>query len=99
MSKPIEPGCRARIIDDLTENENVIVEVIKTKGICNFSSVGGESFREVGWIISPPVMGDSGKPASVVREGQLQRIDDYDGNDVISWDDKRCVWQPEKVVA
>ena len=96
MSKPIEPGCRAVIINSICGNDGIIVNVIASCGISYFSG-GGMSGIHEGWRIDKYLKRPSGSSRNEVAANQLQRIDDYDGNDVISWEDERCVWQPEKV--
>lgn len=97
--KPIEPGCRAVIVNSLAGNQGLVVTVIKhiAQSDCGVGFHHGEQGER--WEIDIMIASSLGLRINHVGENQLQRIDDYDGNDVISWDDKRCVWQPEKITA
>ena len=100
MSKPIEPGCRVRLIYVCPENEGQVVTVVSMAGPPGFD--GTISYGPVWEVDRLVAFGWDDEPTSragysfLVPEGCLERID-YDGNDVISWEDKRCVWRPEKI--
>ena len=96
--KPIEPGCRAVTVNAGSANGK-IVNVIRPIGIKKVEDYKGVVTYENVWEIEEKVTNYVGEITNYMAESQLQRIDDYDGNDVISWEDKRCVWQPERVVA
>ncbi|MBL4682529.1 MAG: hypothetical protein JKY88_17665 [Pseudomonadales bacterium] len=97
MSKPIEAGCRACLVN-AGNSDGEIVNVTYFVGV-----IYGQVMDVIGhyraWNIIEGLPDPSGKIIHVVAECQLQRIDDYDGNDVISWEEMKGIFQPERVTA
>ena len=96
MNKPIEAGCRAVIVNSIAGNNGVVVKVLEDAGVSHFFGGGIDGYY-TSWIVDkylPSIDGDMGNE---VPENQLRRIDDYDGNDIVSWDDMKDIWQPERV--
>ena len=89
MSKPIEPGCKAVIVNSRAGNNGLVVRVIRYIGdVPGF----GHTSR---WEISEYLKTDQHHYVNHAGEACLRRIDD--DNDVISWDDKRSVWKPDEL--
>jgi hypothetical protein len=94
MSKPIEPGCKARIVNNIFPGNNgKIVTVIKPvedgKDCCTIRH--GQR-----WEINIFVRSKFGPMINHQGEKQLQRVDEYDGNEKISWKAMKDIWQPQK---
>ncbi len=87
MSKQIEEGCRAIIVNSTAGNDGVIVTVVK------------ETFKYdcKAWSIDKKLKSATGHYDNDISDDQLKRIDDYDGNKTCTWES--CEWQPEGVVA
>ena len=97
MNKPIEAGCRAVIVNSDGGNNGVVVTVLEKAGVYIFIGPDNKTRCCVGWIINKSLTSWGGNVGTLVPEFQLQRIDDYDGNDIVSWDDMKNIWQPERV--
>ena len=99
MNKPIEAGCRAVIVNASKRNNGIIVNVVDV-----FGPPGEDmTFPRLGvrWEIKEIIVHTNGmgwsRALNHIGEYNLQRIDDYDGNDIVSWGDMKEVWQPERV--
>ena len=96
MRKQIEIGCSALVVDGTVVNQGAIITVVDRVGRLKFMPIDAPPYFATGWKVSPAVMGDSGRPVSVVSERQLRRIDDDgDVNTTVSWDSMEGIWQPE----
>lgn len=98
MAKPIEPGCRAVIVNSHMGDNGTIVTVIKYAGPAGFNNWVKDSGPV--WIIDTPsrnLLGESYEIAELF----LQRIDDEDDSrDISSWDKLIDIYQPpEKVTS
>lgn len=93
--KPIEAGCRARIINSITKGANgTIVNVIGRPKQEVYDSQG-KPITVKAWEIDEPIRNINGLMVRHVRGRHLERIDDYDGNQKITWEDMADIWQPE----
>jgi hypothetical protein len=96
--KPIEAGCKARVVKSHNGHEGKIVTVIKSLG----SGVDGVSQRYGDrWKVNGVFPTNDGKQIDHFGECQLERID-YDGNEKTEWesiktDDGVNIWTPERV--
>jgi hypothetical protein len=98
MSKPIEPGCKAVIVNSDAGNDGIVVTVGKFAGKIN----GWDGDDR--WYIDKYVSGLLGGKLNAVREHQLKRIDDYDGDEKTTWDSMKddagnIIWTPDTVGA
>ena len=91
MSKPIEEGCRAVIVNSKAGNNGIKVGVLKYFGKAS-TYRGLDDAWEIDTTLQGVVLADC-----VVPEYQLQRIDDYDGDEKTSWEEMKDIWTPEKV--
>ena len=85
MTRPIEVGCRAEIVNSFAGNDGMRVRVLDYVG-----TVNGFNYKNR-WRISSYVVTTAGDLANHMGELQLRRIDD--DLEVGSWDD--CVWVPD----
>lgn len=96
MSKKIEPGCRAVIVNSQAGNDGI--EVVVFSYIGDVNTVNGLRFDQGRrWNIDKIVPTDRGNMISHIAEMHLKRIDDYDGNKKASWDDACNVWTPNQL--
>ena len=79
------------------ESQGMIVTVIRCMGDQLFLDFDNTHLTIRAWKVDALLKDNTGDMTNIVPEDQLQRIDDYDGNDVVSWDDMKGVWQPERV--
>lgn len=95
--KPIEPGCKARIVKSHAGHEGLIVTVLDIAG--DFGLDGCDRDGQYGkrWNIDVTLTTNRGFAVSHIGEGQLKRIDDYDGNKKISWEDMEDIWSPKEL--
>jgi hypothetical protein len=88
--KPIENGCKARIVNSAIGNNGVVVTVVECIGnVHGFTESAGPR-----WRIDTDVLTSGGGMTNHMGECQLQRID-YDGNEKSSWEALKDIWQPE----
>lgn len=91
MSKPIEVGCRAVIVN-CRENLGTEVNVVGYFGEnLPFCSEDG-----IIWVIDKNVSYTDGSDYPIISEKYLKRID-YDGNETTSWES--CEWKPEVITS
>jgi hypothetical protein len=90
--KPIENGCKARIINSNYGHNGVVVTVICCIGdVEEFTRKHGPRWRtDTGFLTNKGTMVDH------MGEIQLQRID-YDGNEKSSWEALKDIWQPDSI--
>lgn len=87
----IQSGCKARIINSRVGNNGRIVTVIRKIG-----HVAGFTKRHGGrWEVDIELKVSDGYCCNHVGELQLERIDNYDGNKVVSWESLQDIWVPE----
>ena len=77
MSRPIEEGCRAVIVNSVCGNDGKEVRVIKLVDCVLFSGVGLSNK----WVIDLYLLNEEGETNNTIGEHQLKRID-YDGDSV-----------------
>lgn len=91
--KPIQNGCKARIVNSAAGNNGVVVTVIERIGdVEGFTTEVGPRWRVDKTLDT--IHGTAG--ADHAGENQLQRID-YDGNEKSSWEALKDIWQPSTV--
>ena len=93
MSKPIEEGCRAVIVNSEAGNNGTVVSVLKSLGEHNYG--GGEMHHT--WEVDIVLIGKA-TIDNRVPEFQLKRID-YDGDETTTWEAMKDIWTPEIEVA
>ena len=89
MDKPIVEGCRAVVVGGMKPNKGTHVVVGEFIG-----SVSGFLYHDH-WAVDKPLMSTKGVYINSISESRLKRIDDYNGNETVSWES--CQWQPEKI--
>jgi hypothetical protein len=94
MSKPIEEGCRAVIVNSVAGNNGVIVTVGKFVG----EVLGWEGCKR--WEIDKNLPAAHGSIATTMQEHQLERIDD-EGEQLSSWEsvEKTIGFVPNREIA
>ena len=83
--KPIEEGCRAVIVGSLAGNNGIEVTIGKFLGY-----IKGWDDR---WETDKILNGTRNDKNNSIRESQVRRIDNYDGNTKVEWSE---LWQPLK---
>ena len=95
MSKPIEAGCRAVVVNSAAGNNGLVVTVDGLAGPPGFNRYDPKDGQV--WRTKEPIpffrlLGDDGA-APLAPEKYLRRIDD--DHELGSWDD--CVWKPDSL--
>ena len=94
MSKAIEEGCRAVIVNS---KRNGGAEVIVGERLGNIDPL----YDGVMWAVDKPMkwesaFGDSGFDM-YIPEIHLKRIDDYDGEEKSTWQELSHLWVPDEL--
>ena len=98
MSKPIQKGCRAVIVNSVNGNNGMIVTVGNFIGVVEEED--GMCFGKDRWEVSPSVKQvRNNRLVNHIQEIRLERIDDYDGDELTSWKELEHIWTPEKETA
>lgn len=93
MTRPISPGCRAMLVNCQNPvNNGIVVTVGRFLG--EVPGWEGNQRWQIDKVVHGTVPGTSGFHADECR---LRRLDDYDGNKPISWEDMRGLWHPKLV--
>lgn len=90
--KPIEPGCKARVVNSTMGYDGIIVTVIRNLGSpSDWTTRHGDV-----WETDMEAMSLNGVMSPNFGERQLERID-YDGNETTEWEAISDIWTPERV--
>jgi hypothetical protein len=97
MSKPIEEGCRAVVVNSKADNNGVIVHVGEFIGD---DDSFGFPHNKRHWSIDREIMSTDGSIGSSIPECLLKRIDD-DNEELSSWEavEKTIGFVPNREIA
>jgi len=101
MSKPIEPGCLAEIVNSFPENNGRRVLVLR-KSIGHGLIVKNPLDADI-WEVDTPIaarrgygLSETAQYMNLIPERYLRRIDN-DGEQASTWDALADIWQPNTI--
>ena len=97
MSRPIEPGCRAVVVNSSEANNGRIVIVMEYLGALEDWRHRDMWRVDKKMIWKRGVLGEIGHD-NLISGSKLKRIDDYDGNQSSTWEAMKDIWSPDTVV-
>ena len=89
MSKAIERGCRAEIINSVAGNNGTIVTVGDYIGDVNGYFYGDN------WCVNKPMKNHINNDTCYFAPAYALRRIDYDGDEKSSWEEMKEIWNPE----
>jgi hypothetical protein len=96
MKKQLEVGCKVVITKSMAGNKGKVFMLTKYLG--KVKEYNPENTFGMRWEIDGEVVTNTRKVINHLGENQIERIDDYDGNEKISWGDMEDIWNPKNLV-